>query len=112
MNKLLAVGNLYNYHCCIEIFKILKFRTPIALYSLLNISDRNNSMLLLTPTPSAQFMYNGPRLWNIAYKKLMSNSQYDHSTNLSLVKSSLKNLLLTNQNKYDKDEWCVYNFTM
>ena len=69
-------------------------------------------MLLLTPTPATDFLYNGPRLWNNAYKKLVPNSQYDQSSKLSLVKNSFKNLLLTNQKKYGVDEWCVYNFTM
>ena len=112
VNDVLTVQNLYNYHCCIETFKLLKFRTPIILYSLLSISNRNNSMMLLTPTPSTDFMYNGPSHWNIAYKKLLPDSQYDQSTKLSLVKNQLKNLLLTNQKKYDVVEWCVYNFIM
>ena len=68
--------------------------------------------MLLTPTPSTDFMYNGPSHWNIAYKKLLPDSQYDQSTKLSLVKNQLKYLLLTNQKKYDVDEWCVYNFIM
>ena len=65
---ILAVRNLHLYNCCIEIFKIMKFRNPINLYETLNISQRNNSMLLLTPIPSQQFSYLGPKTWNSVYK--------------------------------------------
>ena len=109
-NDLLSVENLFTYHCCIEIFKIIKFRTPITLYSLLNISQRNNSMLLIPPRPSIHFTYTGPKLWNDVRKKLRVDSEIDPSTKLSLIKSSLKTLLLTNQKKFDDYEWCPYNF--
>ena len=110
-NDLLAVENLFAYHCCIETFKILKFRTPITLHSLLNVSCRNNSMLIIPPTPSIQFAYTGPKLWNNIRKKLLIDPELDSSTKLSIVKSTVKNLLLTNQKKYDKYQWCPYNFT-
>ena len=110
--SILAVQNLYTYHCCIEMFKILKFHKPIALYSLLNISNRNNSMLIIPPVPSIQFMYNGSRLWNVANKKLLNGSQYDRSTKLSFVKNSVKQLLLKNQSKFDKNEWYPTNFEL
>ena len=92
--SILAVQNMYTYHCCIEMFKILKFHKPIALYSLLNISNRNNSMLIIPPAPSIQFLYNGSRLWNTASKKILTGLQYDRSIKLSLVKNSIKQLLL------------------
>ena len=55
LHNVLAVGNLHLYNCCIEIFKIMKFRNPINLFESLHISQRNNSMLLITPSPSSQF---------------------------------------------------------
>ena len=110
--SILTVQNLYAYYCCIETFKILKFRTPITLYSLLNISNRNNSMLIIPPSPSIQFMYIGPRLWNIASKKILSGLQFDRSTKLLLVKNSIKQLLLRNQNKFDKNEWYPANLEL
>ena len=111
-NDLLAVQNLFTYHCCIEVFKILKFHTPITLYSQLNISQRNNSMLLITPRPSTQFTYIGPKLWNDVRKKLHIESEIEGSTNLSSIKSAIKCLLLTNQKKFDKYEWYLYNLTI
>ena len=30
--KLLTIQNLYKYHCILEIFKIIKFRTPYSLF--------------------------------------------------------------------------------
>jgi len=111
-NNLLAVKNLYTYHCCIEIFKILKFHTPITLYSQLNISQRNRPMSLIPPKPSIQFAYTGPKLWNDVRKRLCTGLEIEGSTKLSLIKNSIKSLLLTNQKKFDEVEWCPYNFTI
>ena len=36
-NNLLTVYQLYKYHCTLELFKIVKLRLPISLYSLFNI---------------------------------------------------------------------------
>ena len=54
--KMLTVHNLYIYHCCLEIFKILKFRTPISLYSRYSCSKRKPT-LILTKTPSMHFIH-------------------------------------------------------
>ena len=99
-NGILTIQNLYNYHCCLEILKILKFRTPMSLFSLLDISKRKNSMTLLPPFPSIQFMHKAPTLWNMACKKLL-NFEHDLSVKVGFFKNSLKTLLLKNQRKYD-----------
>ena len=56
-NKILAARNLYQYFCCTEVFKIMKFRTPINMFEALKTSQRNNSLLLIPPPPSQQFSY-------------------------------------------------------
>ena len=53
--KLMAVENLYYYHCAMDMSKIIKFRRPISLYSELKLSDRpGKETLLITQsgTPS------------------------------------------------------------
>ena len=108
-NEILTVQNLYNYHCCIEIVKILKFRTPMSLYSLLNISKRNNCISLIPRFPSPQFLHRAPTLWNMACKKLL-NFEHDLSLKVGFFKNSLKALLLKNQQKYDENEWHPENY--
>ena len=108
-NGILTIQNLYNYHCCLEILKILKFRTPMSLFSLLDISKRKNSMTLLPPFPSIQFMHKAPTLWNMACKKLL-NFEHDLSVKVGFFKNSLKTLLLKNQRKYDENEWHSENY--
>ena len=111
-NGLLTVQNLYNKFCCTEIFKILKFRTPIAIHNSLNISKRNNNMLLITPTPSSQFMYKGSVLWNKVYKTLLPKYNDDLSITLSSFKNNLYNLLIKNQCNADNIEWVPQNFEL
>ena len=55
-HELLSVENLYRCRTIMELFKIVKFRTPMSLYSLLNISDRKDT-LLITPSPTKHFIY-------------------------------------------------------
>ena len=109
-NKIMTVQNLYNYHACIEMFKIIKFRLPISLYSLINVSGRN-SLLLILPEKTSQFMYKASFLWNTAYKRMLTRD-HDTSTKLSFVKTTLKTLLIENQKKFDRDEWIMENFSI
>ena len=37
-NGILAINNLYTYHCFMETFKIIKFQSPIGMYSLYSFS--------------------------------------------------------------------------
>ena len=111
-NGLFTVQNLYNKFCCSEMFKILKFRTPIALHSYLNISRRNNQILLLTPTPSCQFLYKGSVLWNKACKTLLPKYNDDLSISQLSFKSKLHKLLKQNQCNDDSIEWIPDNFEL
>ena len=104
-HDLLAVENLYRYHCLMELFKVIKSRTPVSLYYLFNISNRKDT-LLITPYPSNQFLYNSSRLWN-EFRKIW---QHDFSSSYSSMKCSLKFSLLKAQSLYGV-EWCEKNFT-
>ena len=88
-----------------ELFKVIKSRTPVSLYYLFNISNRKDT-LLITPYPSNQFLYNSSRLWN-EFRKIW---QHDFSSSYSSMKCSLKFSLLKAQSMYGV-EWCEKNFT-
>ena len=86
--KILAVQNLYTYHCFMETFKILKFRTPVTMLSLYKFSSRSNLTytFLIPPVPDSQFFYKSPTIWNALRAKL---SISDNSVNLADVKEKI-----------------------
>ena len=109
-HDIMAVENIYNYRCIIEVFKILKLRVPISIFSEFNLSDRNfKDTFLLTPPPANHFLYKSSILWNIIRKKL---DIMDFSVTINYVKNSLKFLILSNQNKCDNDEWSEQNLKL
>ena len=70
-NKLMTVQNLYNFHCVIEIFKIIKFATPISLNQLISLSQRTSSATIILPKPSHHFLYQSPIRWNVVSKSII-----------------------------------------
>ena len=101
---ILALQNLYTYHCFMETFKILKFHSPTGIYSLYKTSGRDNTKGLITPEPSAHFLYKSSSIWNSIRPK-MKIQQHDMSTSISQTKSSLKKGLLYNQHQHHKTSW-------
>ena len=63
-HHIMSFQNLYVYHTFMETFKILKFRSPISVHSMFNISKRKGTTLI-TPFPSTSFVYIGPLLCGI-----------------------------------------------
>ena len=105
----LTVQNLYSYHCFMEAFKILKFRSPIALHSMYNISNRKNTTLI-TPTPSHHFPYKSAIIWNAIQPKLQLG---DYSANIGSIKAKLKKSLFVNQHQHSDTEWLSsYDFNI
>ena len=100
---LLTVHNLYSYHCCNELFKVLKYHTPISLFELFNLSKRpGKETLLLSTLPSNSFVHQASSLWN-AFRQLIGLS--DFNVTQSAFKSKLKNTILLLQNKGDVENW-------
>ena len=59
------VRNLFVYHCFNEIFKILKFRTPISLFEIIELSKRNGEKTrLITLEPSLNLTYQAALILN------------------------------------------------
>ena len=83
-----------------KVFKTLKFRTPISIYSLYKISTLD--LKLITPKPDAHFVYQSSVLWNIIYKKLGINNL---SFKIGLTKSILKKIIHQNQHRHHEIEW-------
>ena len=103
--KLLTVYNLYKYHCILELFKIIKFRQPISMYSLFTRSRRRDD-LLITPTPSTLFVYKSSSLWNNCRKQ---SSRLDFTTSIGIIKTNVKKALLVTQKRYGL-EWHDFSF--
>ena len=106
--SLSTVHNLYRLRTIIELFKILKYRVPISLHSLFHLSERRDCRFI-TPTPSNNFSYKAPWLWN---KFKESEKTIDFSlTSCSSLKSRLIKSLNNAQNR-GTDDWNHENFTV
>ena len=55
-NNLLTIHNLYKYHCIVELFKVIKLRTPMSIYELMKRSERRENYFISLP-PSSLFDY-------------------------------------------------------
>ena len=111
-HKILAFKNSYNYHLCLEIFKILKSKLPLSIYRSIKISARNNELLLIAQNiPRLNFSYRGTVAWNIIAKALFKNKCLDELSILS-VKTDIKELLYKAQNEHDPIEWYPSNIDL
>ena len=103
-HKILAIHNLYSYHCFMEVFRILKFQSPTCIFYQYQPSQRKylTYISLNPPTPSDTFIYRSSVLWNQLRKKLDIE---DISVSLISIKSKLRTMLHDNQHEHDKVEW-------
>ena len=108
---ILAFQNIYNYQLCLETLKILKTRTPTALYNNFKFSPRNNGIYLITTRSTISFAYDGSRKWNKITKIL---AKYDpiYSIKIGPFKKNVKSCLLKIQRMFDDSEWCDKNFEL
>ena len=130
-HDILTIHNLYPYYCLLELYKILKFRTPYSLYEIFRIIDgRSGNLSLAVPITALQcqrrtFFYQSTLLWNNYYKKLLTPSEaelhrdytttfdltackfvfFDFSTKVGSFKSRLKHLLFDLQCSGDEMSW-------
>ena len=103
-HRILSVHNLYSYHSFMEVFRILKFRSPPCLYYQYQFSQRKylTFIQLNPPTPSEHFIYRSSVIWNQLRKKLDLD---DISVSLSSIKIRLRSLIHRNQHQHDNIEW-------
>ena len=107
-HHLLTVHNLYKYQCTVEVYKILKLRVPISLYSLFDLSLRKETLLVSQP-PSNNFLCMATRLWNDCRQ---NHSITDFSTSIGSLKSKVKTYLLKIQKGVDCEAWCDNDYTV
>ena len=135
--KLLTLHHLYAYHTFLEVFKILKYQTPISLFELFSFSHRHSNLKLILPkvnneTARHNFLFKSSSIWNALIEKILnkcspnfdgimvpgSTPGSDLSTSISLVKNRLKDVLLEIQKRDPKiqlgwsttNEWYPENF--
>ena len=104
-HKLFAVYNLYNYQVLNSTFKILKLRTPIAMYSCFSVSERKETLLHLPKNQSESFFYSASSLWNKFLSSPEGSFAKSFSVGLGCLKSKLKELIFRCQNMGDPHEW-------
>ena len=107
-NVILTLQHLYHYHMILNTYKILNTRVPISLYSCFTLSKRKET-LLLTPSPSHNFVYNAARIWNIV-RDLLSILTF--GIKISDIKNKSKKLLFHRQKLGDQIEWSDENFLL
>ena len=134
--KILTIHNLYVYHTLLELYKILKFRTPYCMFELYNNLNAQRQIHLNLNIPlvslncqKQSFVYESRILWNKTYKMLIqpfsipvhpdylkqnnltncSSIHYDYSTRVSLFKSHLNKLLMSKQSLGDANLWISEN---
>ena len=105
-------NNIYNYFTVLEIFKLKQFKLPTYLYDLLNLNYSKNRIyipLLKLNHYQHNFLYQGPKLWNLLTSKFS-----DFLTYLSpkLFKRHLKTFLINMQNYGDNETWIKPNKNM
>ncbi len=113
--KLFTVQNLYKYHCIYDMFKIIKLRTPYSLYSMVELSKRDTSNVIILPIKTNTFLYTASILWNITHKRILNHTSSEASeglatTSISLFKLRCKAIILECQALNDKIHWTSHNF--
>ena len=109
--RLLSFQNIYTYQVCLETLKILKFRTPNALYNRFAFSPRNNGIYLLTSRSTINFVYDFSKKWN-TITKILAKPDSIHNIKIGSFKSNVKTCLLKIQGMFDKIEWYDKNFEL
>ena len=111
--KLFTVQNAFKHHCILEIFKVLKFRTPYCLFESIRLSRRDHSMTIILPEKSNTFLYKASILWNLTNKRLLSSkssTQSGFDVSLNLVKLRTKAIIMESQLADMADTWTPKNF--
>ena len=105
---ILTFGNLYNYHMCLEILKILQSKLPACLYEYFNVSSRNTGNLLLHGNYTYEYFHHSVSAWNQVIKILARRISIP-SISIARFKRNLKSILLQVQNAFDYIEWFPEN---
>ena len=105
-HKILTIHNLFYYHTCVTLYKILRSRVPSALYTLFAFSCHIETRLK-SQSSGCTFVDNSTTIWNYIREKL-SIDYFDVS--ISGLKNNLKSHLFSKQEMYDHQEWSTLNY--
>ena len=129
--NLLTLHHLYIYHTFLDTFKLLKFRTPISIYNLLQNSPKNINIMLKVPIVSVDlaknnFIFQSSCIWNDIIRKVLnpwslnkegivfpgSNFGSDITIPMAVLKKKLRNLLMDTQklDSVNSNDWYPENF--
>ena len=103
---LLTIHNIYFYHCLLEVFKILKFRSPISLYDAYKMSGRKQTLIVLDKQTRG-YISRSSTLWNDFRTEL---GIHDFAFTIGKFKMGLKKRLMKSQMIGSPDEWCEENY--
>ena len=102
-HDIMTVYNLYFYHCINDVSKILKFRTPMSLYSLFNLSNRvGKETLIILPKSSNSYIRRSAAIWNTVRNHLSLNA---FTFKPNTLKSQIKVAILNAQSEGEPMEW-------
>ena len=106
-NNILAIQNLYTYHCYLELYKIMKFRAPISLHEGYTCSSRKPCLLICQADPPDNHNTRSTRIFNVLTPKFRMT---DFTTSVMCLRGKLKRALLTNQHNHALLDWTVKDF--
>ena len=77
---LLSLHHLHVYHTFLDMFKILKFKSPITLYELFTLTFRSTGLLAILPETSynivkCNFIFKASSIWNSLIEKVMNKCE-------------------------------------
>ena len=104
--SILSMQNLYYYHCMLMCLKVIKFRSPMPLYSLFHFSHRKPTLMIL-PKDQKSLAFRMGKIWNKAINTIKIP---DLAVSVASVKSASKKHLLERQCQNDPTEWDKSNF--
>ena len=106
-NNILAIQNLYTYHCYLELYKIMKFRAPISLHEGYTCSSRKPCLLICQADPPDNHNTRSTKIFNVLTPKFRMT---DFTTSVMCLRGKLKHALLTNQHNHALLDWTVKDF--
>ena len=110
-NGILTIHNLYNYFTISGVAKIRQLKQPLYLYEMLKIDETKQRMyipLLKTNHYQQNFVYQGPKLWNLVLPYI-KDKNYNLPTSIQSLKKKLKSFLLEMQSYGPFSEWIDTN---
>ena len=87
-------------------YKILKLRTPIVIFSCLNISDRKETLLHISEEQSHNFVSSATSLWDTFLEcPEGSLAKSLTATKIGFLKSKIKDLIFRRQKMGSLNDW-------